>query len=262
MSLDNIKLKGKEETKNILKNIFKFSNVIAIGGVVVTIFLFYVSEKKKELTLSVDSYISLLDKDRLSGSGIKIYFDSLSVNNLYKVNYSITNTGDVAITKNDLLNDFKISFDTTSVLLKYDIDKFPNSLKTNDKIINNSISLSPDLLNPEDKINLNIYYTTNKFSSLPKTDSRLIDGKIITSENYKEKNKKHEFYFNFSERIESILIWIIILWNIVFLLLISWNLFIQKNNNGFVANLIGFVVVGIGFILTLLYIISNNFLIK
>lgn len=144
--------------------------------------------------------------------------------------------------------------------MKYDIDKFPNSIRTNDKIINNSISLSPDLLNPEDKINLNIYYTTNKFSSIPKSTSRLIDGKIITTENYKTKNKKHNFYFNFSERTESILIWIIILWNAVFLIIISWTLFIQKNNNGFAANFIGFFIVGIGFFLTLLYIISNNYL--
>ena len=92
MDFNQVRNEGKQETKNVLKTIFKYSNILGLVGIIVAIVLFVLAEKKKELTLTIDSFISLVDKTTLKGSGISISFDSIAVDNLYKVNLSLINT--------------------------------------------------------------------------------------------------------------------------------------------------------------------------
>ena len=262
MNLTRVKYEGKKETKNILKTVFKYSNLLGLVGIIVAISLFLLAEKKKELTLTVDSFISLVDKTSLSGSGIKVSFDSVAVDNLYKVNCSITNTGNTAVTKQDIIDNIKITFDASAILLKYDIDKFPKTIKTKLNSTKNSILINVDLLNPDDKINLTTYYTVNKTSSLPTTESRIIDGCFITSNKLAETNKINKFIIPFNSKIEKILFWVTFVWNFLFFILITWALFFQKSQkeNGFFPNFIAFIIVGSGCILTILYLIANELL--
>lgn len=78
MNFNQVKSEGKRETKSILKTVFQYSNILGLLGIIVAILLFYLAEKKKELTLSVDSFISLVDKTTLNGSGIKVSFDGVT----------------------------------------------------------------------------------------------------------------------------------------------------------------------------------------
>lgn len=261
MDFNRVKTEGKRETKSILKTIFQYSNILGLFGIIVAILLFYLAEKKKELTLSVDSFISLVDKTTLNGSGIKVSFDSVAVDNLYKVNCSIINSGNTAVISNDIIDKIKILFDPSATLLKYEISKHPNTIKADDHISNNTILLKPDLLNPGDKITLTTYYTVNKTSALPTTDSRIVDGHILTVNKLTEIDKKSKFIIPFSVKIENVLFWITFVWNILFFLLITWALFFQKSQkeNGLLANFIGFIIVGSGCILTILYLIANEF---
>ena len=261
MDFNQVKAESKKETKSILRTIFKYSNILGLLGIIVAILLFYLSEKKKELTLSIDSFISLVDKTTLSGSGIKVSFDSVAVENLYKVNCSIINSGNTAVTSNDIIDNIKILFDPSATLLKYDIAKFPQTIKTEDRSSNNNILLKPDLLNPGDKITLTTYYTVNKTSALPTTDSRIVDGHIITSNRLTETDKINKFILPFSSKIESVLFWITFVWNILFFLIITWALLFQKSQkeNGLLANFIEFIIVGSGCILTILYLIASAF---
>lgn len=261
MNLEKIKAESKYGTKNIVKTIFQYSNILALAGIAVAILLFLLADKKKELTLSIDSFISLVDKNNLNGSGIKVSFDSVNVDNLYKVNFSISNTGNTPITKNDLVENIKISFDSNAKLLKYMVSQNPSTIKTNDFIKDNSIHLVPDLLNPTEKISMTTYYTVNKTSSLPKTNSRIIGGKIVIVNKSDEINRKYKFVFPVSLTIEKILFWVTFIWNILMFGLIVWALFFQKNdNNSYAATLIGFIIVGGGCILTIFYLISNELL--
>lgn len=259
MDFNRVKSEGKRETKNIVKTIFKYSNILGLAGIIVTVLLFSMAEKKKELTLSIDSFISLVDKTTLNGSGIKVSFDSVAVDNLYKVNCSIINSGNTAVTSNDIVDNLKILFDPSAILLKYDVDKIPKTIKTDDRSSNNTILLKPDLLNPGDKIILKTYYTVNKTSALPTTDSRIVDGHIITVNKLTETDKKKKFVLPFSSKIENILFWIILVWNILLFLIVTISLFFQKSQkeNGLIANLIAFIIVGGGCILTVLYLIAN-----
>ncbi len=262
MDLKQVRSESKQETKNVFKTIFKYSNVLALIGIIVAIILFTLSEKKKELTLSVDSFISLVDKTTLKGSGISISFDSIRVDNLYKVNLSILNTGNSAITREDFVKALAIEFDSNAVLLKYELNSTPITIEVNDRKSNNQIWLKPDLLNPGDKINISTYYSVNKTSSLPTTSSRIVDGEIIVINKSDDIEKPNKFIFPLNQKIEKILVWISLVWNLFFFLIIAWSLFFQRSSkkNGIAANLIGFILVGVGCILTILYLIQNEFL--
>jgi len=108
---------------------------------------------------------------------------------------------------------------------------------------------------------LTTYYTVNKTSALPTTDSRIVDGHIITSNRLTETDKINKFILPFSSKIESVLFWITFVWNILFFLLITWAYFFQKSQkeNGLLANFIGFIIVSSGCILTILYLIASEF---
>lgn len=114
MNFEKFKNEGKQETKNVFNNIFKYPNILGLLGIIVAIVLFALTEKK-ELTLSIDSFISLVYKTTLKGTGISISFDSIMVDNLYKVNLSLTNTGNSAITSKDFIKEMSIEFDQNAV---------------------------------------------------------------------------------------------------------------------------------------------------
>lgn len=260
MDIQTVKTKSKTETKSILKTIFQYSNILTLVGIIVAILTFYLAEKKKELTLTVDSFISLVDQSTLTGSGIKVSFDSVQVDNLFKVKCTLINTGNTAITSKDIVDAIKINIDSSAILLKYDIDKTPISIKTEDKSQNNAIVLRPDLLNTDDKIYLTIYYTANSKSILPTTSSRIIDGQIVLLDKTVETAKTNKFLIPISTTFEKILFWVLLFWNILFIVLMIWAIFIQKpkKENGFLANFIGFILAGSGFIFMILFLIANK----
>lgn len=245
-----------------MKTNFKYSNVLAIVAIILTIVIYFISDKKKELTLSTNSFISLVDKNSLSGSGITVSFDSVPVTNLYKVNFSITNTGNVAILESDLIDKLKIKFDTKATLLRYDLIAKPHTIKVNDKIVNNEIVISPDLLNPNDRINFIAYYTLNKSGALPSSNSRIVDGKVIILDKSFEASRENKFIVTINPIFENICFWYMFIWSILILILIFWAIFIQKSSrsNGLFANTIGFILLGGGSILTILYALSRDIL--
>ncbi|MDT7833216.1 hypothetical protein RQM59_12535 [Flavobacteriaceae bacterium S356] len=261
MDFNQVKNEGKQETKNVLKTIFKYSNILGLIGILVAIVLFVLAEKKKELTLTIDSFISLVDKTTLKGSGISISFDSIAVDNLYKVNLSLVNTGNSAITSKDFVKEMAIEFDPNAVLLKYELNTLPETIELSDRKSEKKIWLKPDLLNPGDRIDISTYYSVNKTSSLPTTTSRIVDGEVLIINKSDEIVKPNKFIIPFSKKIEGILVWIAIIWNSFFFLLITWASFLQKSiqKNGFAANFIAFVFLGIGCILTILYLLQNEF---
>lgn len=263
MNFEKFKNEGKQETKNVFNNIFKYPNILWLLGIIVAIVLFALAEKKKELTLSIDSFISLIDKTTLKGTGISISFDSIMVDNLYKVNLSLTNTGNSAITSKDFIKEMSIEFDQNAVLLKYDLKTTPETIELNGRKSEKRIWLKPDLLNPGDKVDISTYYSVNKTSSLPSTTSRIVDGEIITVNRSDSEEKRNKFIIPFNNKMESILIWIALLWNLFFFILIAWALLFQKasQKNEFASNLMAFILLSLGFILTILYLIQNEFLI-
>lgn len=263
MDFKQVGNEGKQETKNVLRTIFKYSNILGLVGIIVAIILFVLAEKKKELTLTIDSFISLVDKTTLKGSGISISFDSITVDNLYKVNLSLTNTGNSAITSKDFIKEVAIEFDPNAVLLKYELSSVPKTIELSDRKSNKKIWLNPDLLNPGDRINISTYYSVNKTSSLPTTNSRIVDGEIVVINRSNEVEKPNKFIFPISKKIERVFVWIAMIWNSFFFLLITWALFFQKSSqkNGFVANFIAFIFLCVGCILTILYLIQSEFLI-
>jgi hypothetical protein len=258
MYFNRVKSKGK--AKSILKTIFQYSNILGLLGIIVAILLFYFAEKRKELTLSVDSFISLVDMTTLNSSDIKVSFDSVAVDNLYKVNCSLINSGNTAVTSNDIINNINVLFDPSATLLKYNIDMYPKTIKAYDRSSKNSILLKPDLLNPGDKITLTTYYTVNKLSALPSTNSRIVDGNILTVNKLVDIEKKTKFILPLGSKIENKLFWITFVWNILFFLLITWAFFFQKSQreSGLIVNFIGFIILGSGCMLTIMYLIANE----
>lgn len=261
VSFKTVKNTGKSETKKIVNTIFNFSNLIGLLAILVTIILFTFTIKKKEITFYIDSYISLVDINSLNGSGIKISFDSINVENLYKVNCKLINTGNTAIVNNDYIKNITIGFKEQTTLLKYDIIRNPKNMVTQDIIINNQIILHPDLLNPNDEISFIIYYTVKKKDILPIVTSRIVEGKIININRSDEIGKPNKFIFHFNRKVEIVLFWIMFFWNILFLVLIFWGVFFQVNKeNRLLSKVLLFIFMSGGFTLTLLYLISSQFL--
>jgi hypothetical protein len=244
-----------------MKTFFKYSNILALLGVVITVIVYFLTDKTKELTLSTNSFISLVDENSLSGSGIKVSFDSVPVTNLYKVNFSLINTGDLAITKSDLINKIRIKFDNKATLLKYEIKTIPNTIIVDNQNLKNKIELNPDLLNPNDRIDLVAYYTLNKAGGFPQTDSRIIGGNIIVKNSISDVESNRKFNYINSSALGNFLFWVMFVWNIVIFIVITWAIFFQdQQGNARWAKVTGFIIMGGGSILTMLYIIGKEYI--
>lgn len=244
-----------------MKTFFKYSNILALLGVVLTVIIYFLTDKDKELTLSTNSFISLVDKNSLSGSGIKVSFDSVAVTNLYKVNFSLINTGGLAITKSDLIDKINIQFDDQATLLKYEVKAIPQTIKVNHKNYRNQIELNPDLLNPADRIDFVAYYTLNRDGVFPKTVSRIIGGNIVVKNAVSEEENINKFNFINSSQFDSILFWTMVFWNIFMFVVITWAIFFQEQQGqARWATIIAFIIMGGGSILTMIYIVGKEFL--
>lgn len=244
-------------TQKQLPEYFKYANVLAVVLAILTVVVPFIlttfMEKNKELTLSIDSYISLVDKNKLSKSGIKVYFDTLLVDDLYKANCSLTNSGSLAITKEDIIDNIKIFLSQETKLLKYEIQSYPNTIKSNDAIDGNTILLTPDLLNPNEKISLTIYYTVDKIGVLPSTQSRIIDGQIITNNQLNVSNKKSKFIIPLSTSLENILLWITLVFSMLFIIILTY-MFFSDNNLGKMPA----IMIMLPYILIVLYLLANE----
>ncbi len=228
-----------------MKTFFKYSNILALLGVVITVIIYFLTDKTKELTLTTNSFISLVDKNSLSGSGIKVSFDSVPVTNLYKVNFSLVNTGDLAVTNSDLIDKIRIQFDSQATLLKYEIKAIPQTINISNQNLKNQIEIIPDLLNPTDRIDFVAYYTLNKEGRFPKTNSRIIDGNIVVKNSVSELENDKKFNFINSSALDSFLFWFMIVWNIVMFIIIVWAIFFQEQQgNARWANVTGFIIMG------------------
>ncbi|WP_125723157.1 hypothetical protein [Flavobacterium ustbae] len=241
-----------------MRTFFKYSNILALLGIIAGFIIYFLAEKKKELTLYTNSFISLVDKNSLSGSGIKVSFDSVPVTNLYKVNFSLINTGDVAVTKSDLIDKIKIKFDPKATLLKYEIKSYPITIKIEDENSKNEIEINPDLLNPSDRIDFITYYTLNKEGCLPQTDSRIIDGKIIIKNLVNEIETDRKFKI-INTPVGETLFWYMVIWNIAIFIMITWAIFRDKENPKW-AKITGYIIFGGGNVLTMIYIYGKEFL--
>jgi hypothetical protein len=84
MDIDNTKADNKNWFVTKIGIVFQYANILTIVGIIIAVVSFYLSEKRKELTLSIDSFISLVDKNALKGSEIKVTYKSIAVDNLCK----------------------------------------------------------------------------------------------------------------------------------------------------------------------------------
>ena len=132
-----------------MKKIIDLKTIIAMIGIIVPIIIFAITKKTKELSFKNVAINELVSEESLTDESISVYFDNKRIFNLYSVSCILSNSGNVPIVKEDLINGLKISFPDSVKILKYSIIKNPQNISLIDTSVSKGdLWILPDLLNP------------------------------------------------------------------------------------------------------------------
>ena len=240
--------------------LLQYANVIAIIGIAVTLTIYFLQDKKKEITFSIEGQIALVDFQSIKSDSITIKYGDIDVKNLFKIELKIENTGNTAILKSDLIDSLQIKLGKSSKLIDFTINSIPKKMVVYSKKEINSLIIQPDLINPNDNLKINLYYTSNdQKPSLPKFEPRIVDGYYKYIDKVDSEKTKNRFYVKLPFVFEILLLILASLFCLTIAGIFAYLVFIDKDKKGWQEKLFytTFVVCGL---ITLSYILLNEFL--
>ena len=240
-----------------------FKTVLAILGIVVPIIIFAISRKVKELSFKNIAITELVSDDDITDEAIQVFFDNERVDNLYSISCVVKNTGNVPITKADLIKNLKLTFPDSIKILKYSLALTPNTIEVTDTlIVANDFIISPDLLNPNNSIDFSFYVTSKSSNSfLPKMTSRLLGGEVLNlnlDEEIKSKTKfQNRVFFSF----EGLIFWIAFIYLFLYLILIFYGVYIDTSHGteSPIGKFFLFLLFSIGILCSIFYLLQTRF---
>ncbi len=240
-----------------------FKTVLAILGITVPIIIFAISRKVKELSFKNIAITELVSDDDITDEAIQVFFDSKRVNNLYSISCIAKNTGNVPITKDDLIKNLKLTFPDSIKILKYSFALTPKTIEVADTfLVDNDFMISPDLLNPNNSIDFSFYVTSNSSESfLPAMTNRLLGGEVLNlnlDEEIKSKTKfQNRVFFSF----EGLIFWIAFIYSFLYLILIFYGVYIDKSHGteSTIAKFFLFLLFSIGLLCSIFYLVQTRF---
>lgn len=153
---------------------------VAIGvvAIVVTIVLYFISRQKKRLGYRVLSQTPLVTVgDELQGQ-IRILYNGQDVQNVNLALISLTNSGNVAITRADFDAPLEIEFGARSRLLSAEIIEMrPDNLDAQLTLHDHSLALEPLLMNKGDSVRVKALVNKSGDDAIS-INTRLVGGRV------------------------------------------------------------------------------------
>lgn len=153
--------------------------IIAILTIVVTLIIFLLQRRQKEISYEITSKTALLTtKEKIQGK-IKILYNNTEVQNVNFYELKISNTGNLGIPSEDYERPIRFIFDSKVEILSAEIiNSNPKSLTTEVEINNNEIIINPILMNSKDSFTLKTI-VSNSGETEVIVDARVKDVKEI-----------------------------------------------------------------------------------
>lgn len=153
--------------------------ILAIVGLILTIFFYYKSEKEKSISYNINERTSLIYDSKNSASAINIYDkDSLPIKeNVYLINGMVWNSGDYSILKNDIRIPLSISLNNSCRLLDYKITSQKDKSIAKFKLAStnkNTLNVDWKYFDPKYGFRFQLIYVS-KDTSLVKLNGKILD---------------------------------------------------------------------------------------
>ncbi|MBU7047991.1 MAG: hypothetical protein HXS54_16250 [Theionarchaea archaeon] len=127
--------------------------VAAFVTIIVTICLYILGQKKKELGYEILENLSLVSVEEDVKDRIELYFDKKKVSDVSLILFRVINTGNIPITKNDFEKPIVVSFGDNARILEISTEKTePQNLEVEFKLKESSMEIDPALFNPKDYV--------------------------------------------------------------------------------------------------------------
>ena len=244
----------------VSKILFIAQIISIIGGIIVPFVIFKMSQKEKEISITIDNVNKVADLTDTKDLSIK-YVD-LELKNLYSIEYTIKNTGTEAITRDDFNDEFGINlnfnYNHDCKVILGNPDSNPQTMSLSYKHGLYYFSILPDLINSNEYIKLTLYCSYDKSFYLPQNDTRIINGKVKL---YDKANlqKNNIFLIKLvNSSLENFLYWITLIFNFVLLGLFFWAIFLMDDVKLNIKGILAFLVFSFFVILNILFFIANK----
>jgi hypothetical protein len=157
---------------------------LAITGILLSVFLYYKSEKVKGISYMVNEPPSLIFDSKNSSSAIKVVgHDNVSINgDVYLLTGSLWNSGDYPISKEDARLPLSISLNNNSQILDFKITKQKDSAIANFVLLKekpNSLNIGWNYFDPGFGFKFQIMYIGSNISEF-KINGKILDVKEFT----------------------------------------------------------------------------------
>ncbi len=143
------------------------SNRIAIIGLILTSIgilapiLYSKFQDKSIIQIQQNNLTTILNKP-VNIDSLQIYYKKTPIDNLSKLNLSISNNSKISVVQKDFIKPINIKFSDNTKIISYEIEKTqPIGVSATVEVdsMQNSLNLSFDLLNPNDKVDIGIIFT-------------------------------------------------------------------------------------------------------
>lgn len=192
--------------------VFWQAMVVAVTVSGPLIFWFFWQKENKNISLSVDSNVSIvsLGKDKIDG--VDLYYKGNKIESLSVIDIIIQNDGNTPIKKEDFSKPLQIKFAGNIVPDPVVVDVGPKQLEPRFSVLSDNIfELEPLLLNPGDMIRLRFNLSNLQASDLD-IQGRVVGVKQLSAS---VKNNGHVIDYKFVALIESSLLFAALIYLIV-----------------------------------------------
>ena len=246
--------------KTAFNNIMK---IAALLGVIIPFVIFLSTRKVKELTFKNVALTELVSDDKITDDAIKVFFEEERIYNLYSLSCLIRNTGNVPITADDLVYSITISFPNAVRVLKYSFFPIPHNIQIKGPFLNGKdFEILPDLLNPNDIIDISFYITSKNADNMsPSLTNRILGGEIVNLNINEEVKSKVKFSNRLFYSLEGIIFWIAFVYSFLYLAFMGYLVYygeIEGVKKPF-SKLLLFLSITIGLYCNILYLVQTKF---
>jgi hypothetical protein len=245
-----------------MKKVFDLKTFIAIISIAISVTFFVISKKVKEISFKNVAITELVSGNNIKDESIKVFFDDKRVYNLYSVSCVFSNSGNLPVTKADFTNGLVIQFPDSTKILKCSMKANPKTMVILDTLISGSkFSISTDLLNPKESIELSFYVSSSSYKLLPYSDSRLIGGEIINLNINEEIKSKTEFSNRTFVKFGGLIFWLSFIYTIMYIILMFWIVYLREEviAESALGKFFAFLFFTVGLICSLFYLYKTHF---
>ena len=160
--------------------------ILAIAGMILTIWIFRKGIQKKEIAYSVVSDVYLLNVNKSIKDEVEIRFKGMVTENLRVLVIKIWNSGNAAVERDDYDEEISFKFGKKSAIEADIVDESPEDINANivlygstnfRGLASSSVTIDKLLLNPKESITIKVLLT-GKIEKIT-ASARIVNGKLV-----------------------------------------------------------------------------------